>query len=77
MANFVTICFKPCEPIPVEGYQVHYRPAGSNDDLRVWPVNFSHSPAQLLVNVDPDGTEYEATSTATAATACWASASPG
>ncbi len=59
MANFVTICFKPCEPTPADGYQVHYRPAGSIDDLRVWPVNFSHSPAQLLVNVDPEGTQYE------------------
>lgn len=68
MSNFLTICFKPCEPTPVNGYQVHYRRAGSGDELRVWPANFfptimelqaGKARAALLISVDPDGTQYE------------------
>lgn len=59
MPNFLTLCFKPCEPSPAAGYQVHYRPADSDEDLRVWPDNFTDSPAQLEIAADPDGTQYE------------------
>lgn len=68
MANFLTICYKPCEPTPAEGYQVHYRPSGSSEPYRVWPVNFVPTSlelqqgigrAALLVSADPDGTQYE------------------
>lgn len=59
MPNFVTVCFKPCEPTPANGYVVKYRLADSGAALRTWPVNFFSSPAQLLITEDPDGLQYE------------------
>lgn len=59
MANLITINFLPCEPTPVDGYLVKYRPLGSSDPLRTWPVNFSSSPAVFVTDDDPDGTQFE------------------
>lgn len=68
MPNFVTLCFKPCEPAPANGYRVDYRPSGSAEPLRTWPANFFPSApelvagiarATLLEDADPDGTQYE------------------
>lgn len=57
--NSIVIEFDPCEPIPVGGYKVRYRPLGSGDPYRNPPSNFFSSPAQFIDNADPVGTSYE------------------
>lgn len=57
--NTVTIDFEPCQPAPVNGYRVSYRPEGSEEAYRTWPVNFTASPAVFTDLLDPAGTHYE------------------
>lgn len=57
--NTITVLFTPCEPAPVNGYKISYRPSGSSGDYRVWPVNFQSSPAVFTDPSDALGTQYE------------------
>lgn len=57
--NTIHIEFDPCEPIPVGGYKVRYRPLGSGDPYRNPPANFFSSPIDFIDNLDPVGTSYE------------------
>lgn len=57
--NTITIEFQPCQPTPGAGYQVSYRPLGSDEDYRVAPANFTASPAVIVDTLDAPGTEYE------------------
>jgi|SRR3954468_23702708 len=57
--NTITIEFDPCNPPPANGYRVSYRPLGSEEDHRVWPENFTSSPAVIDDDNDPLDTEYE------------------
>lgn len=68
MPNYITICYKPCEPAPANGYIVQYRPSGSDEAYRTWPSNFIPTSqellqglarAALLVTADADGIQYE------------------
>lgn len=56
--NTITIEFQPCEPAPVNGYLVFYRPQGSEIDYRE-AGPFLSSPAQFEDDNDPDNTVYE------------------
>ena len=56
--NIILLDFQPCEPAPVNGYKITYRPLGSDDDYRTWPNVFT-SPVEIIDNNDPPGTSYE------------------
>jgi len=61
MPNEITVYFAPCEPAPIEGYRIKYRPVGGGPYL-TWPVNFPGSPAVFNDGGEqPDGTFYEGT----------------
>jgi len=57
--NTITVQFRPCEPAPTNGYRISYRPSGSEEAYRVWPVNFQTSPAVFTDPNDALGTQYE------------------
>lgn len=57
--NTITINFTPCEPTPVNGYVIKYRPVGSGIPYRTAPTNFTESPAVFVDNLDAGGTDYE------------------
>lgn len=59
--NIITIEFVPCEPAPVNGYLVKYRPFGSLEDYRVLTPNQTESPIVIVDNNDPAGESYEGT----------------
>lgn len=56
--NNIYIEFIPCEPTPVNGFKISYRPVGGGG-YRVAPANFYTSPAVIVDNSDPVGTSYE------------------
>lgn len=58
-SNIITINFVACQPAPVGGYRVSYRPTGSAIPYRVWPDNFLATPAVFTDTNDPEGTSYE------------------
>jgi hypothetical protein len=57
--NTIAIEFIPCEPAPLNGYRISYRPSGSTEEYRIWPVNFQASPAVFTDPNDELGTQYE------------------
>lgn len=57
--NTITIHIRLCIPAPANGYKVKYRPAGSDEPLRTWPVNFTMTPIVFTDDDDPAGTSYE------------------
>lgn len=68
MANTIAVTYVPCESSPVNGYLIKYRPLGSSEPLRIWPVNFFPSPIEITAHEavasfttgqDADGTQYE------------------
>src|SRR5688572_2741065 len=59
--NTIVIEFVPCEPAPVNGYLVKYRPFGSLEDYRVVEPNQTESPIVIVDENDPPGTSYEGT----------------
>lgn len=58
-SNTITIQFEPCSPSPFNGYRVRYRPIGSTEEYRIWPINFTSSPAVFTDTSDPLDTGYE------------------
>jgi hypothetical protein len=57
--NQINVIFDECEPQPVNGYRVSYRPSGSDEAYRIWPSNFIGTPAVFTDTLDPAGTNYE------------------
>lgn len=55
--NTITITFTPCTPAPASGYTIRYRPVGDVAYRTV--LNVFGSPAVIVDNNDPLGTEYE------------------
>jgi hypothetical protein len=56
--NTITIDFMPCEPTPVNGYRIYYRPVGGGA-YRFHPDRFYVTPAVFTDEEDPIGTSYE------------------
>lgn len=56
--NTITIDFTPCEPTPSNGYRIYYRPVGGGA-YRFHPDRFYVTPAVIVDNEDPIGTDYE------------------
>lgn len=63
--NYIRIEIDPCQPDPVNGYRVIYRPLGSNGAYRESDDRFFPVPMQdtltidIVDELDPAGTEYE------------------
>lgn len=55
--NIITIEFEACTPAPADGYQISYRPIGSEIDYRI--VNVLGSPAVIEDDNDEECTSYE------------------
>lgn len=57
--NTIMINFNPCEPTPLQGFIVRYRPTGSVEEYRPAPGSFFVSPITFQDELDPIGTSYE------------------
>ena len=62
IVNRINIVFLECDPAPSRGYNVQWRVAGSGDPFTD-AGNFFVSPAVIIDNVNPPGTQYEGTVT--------------
>jgi hypothetical protein len=56
--NTISLDFRPCEPAPVNGYKVSYRPVGAGS-FREVPGRFFSSPIEFSTTLDPSTTQYE------------------
>lgn len=58
--NIISVSFVPCEPTPVNGYNIQWRVFGSGDPYTD-AGNFTSSPAVFIDEINPQGTSYEGT----------------
>lgn len=56
--NTVTVAFNACSPTPQNGYRVLYRIKGTADSYTD-AGNVTSSPATIIIEGDPEGTDYE------------------